>query len=192
MNAIKKARHRSDDPEETVLDVSPFQGDLNTELKAEPKRARPGLTAILVAGVIAVAGFVGGIQAHKTWGAEESGGAPTAAGGGPNGQRFQGGRGEQGGQGPGGSFGGMTSGTVVEVEDGVIHVKTSDGKTVQVKTSGDTKVTLSEEGSAKDLKSGASVVVQGETADDGTVTASTVTEGGGTGGFGGMRPQNGN
>ncbi|MEO3784977.1 hypothetical protein ABGB12_16690 [Actinocorallia sp. B10E7] len=186
MNAIKKARHRSDDPEETVLDESPFQGDLNTELKAAPKRRRPGPTTVLVAGVIAVAGFIGGIQAHKTWGAEESGGAPTAAGGGQNGQR------SQSGQGPGGSFGGMTSGTVAEVKDGVIYVKTSDGKTVQVKTSGDTKITLSEEGSAKDLKSGASVVVQGETADDGTVTASTVTEGGGMGGFGGMRPQSGN
>jgi len=186
MNAINEARHRSDDPEETVLDVSPFQGDLNTELKAVPRRTRPGLTAVLVAGVIAVAGFVGGIQAHKTWGAEESGGAPAAAGGGQNGQRGQDGRR------PGGPSGGLTSGTVAEVKDGVIYVETSDGQTVQVKTSGDTKVTLSEEGSAKDLESGASVVVQGETADDGTVTASTVTEGGGTGGFGGMRPQNGN
>lgn len=187
MSAIKKARHRTESPQ-ALLDSDPFQGDLDAELEAAPKRSRrPGPTALLVAGVIAVAGFIGGVQAHKTWGAQESaspGGSPPAAlGGGQSGQSRQG---------QGGSFGGMTSGTVTGVKDGVISVKTSDGRTVRVKTSDGTQITVTEKGTAKDLKSGTSVVVQGETAEDGTVNASTVTEGGGTGGFGGTRPQSGN
>ena len=63
-----------------------------------------------------------------------------------------------------------------------VYLKTTDGKTVKVKTGDSTKITLSGTGKAKDLKSGASIVVRGETASDGTVTATTVTEGGGTSG----------
>ena len=191
MNTTKKARHR-DDPAETVLDGDPFEGDLSARLAKAPECGRlPGPTVLLVAGLVAVAGFIGGVQAHKTWGDRESASAgPASPGSGQNG-RSQGGFPQ--GSGPGnGSSGGLTSGTVTEVADGVIRLKTSDGRTVRVRTGGDTEITVSEKGSLKDLKSGTSVVVRGETAEDGTVTASSVTEGSDTGGFGGMRPRNGN
>ncbi|ROO88834.1 hypothetical protein EDD29_6516 [Actinocorallia herbida] len=173
-----------------VLDGSPFEGDLEADLAAKPGRAKPRPATYLVAGIIAVAGFIGGVQAHKTWGAEETGtgGMPTASG-----QRQGGGTGGFGG---GGFGGGVTAGTVTKVKDGVITLKTSDGESVEVKTSGDTTITLSENGEAADLKSGASVVVRGETGEDGTVTATSVSEGSGTSGFpgggGGLQAPSGN
>ncbi|GAB2867339.1 hypothetical protein GCM10022221_80150 [Actinocorallia aurea] len=174
-----------------VLEDSPFEGDLGAELRAEPARPKPGPATYLVAGIIAVAGFIGGVQAHKTWGTEEAstGGFPSMA----SGQRS--GNGSGGGFG-GGFGGGVTSGTVEKVKDGVITLKTSDGESVEVKTGDDTQITLSEDGDAKDLKSGTSVVVMGETGDDGTVTATSVSEGSGTSGFpgggGGMQAPSGN
>lgn len=172
-----------------VLEDSPFPGDLAADLAAKPARARPGPTVYLVAGVIAVAGFIGGIQAHKTWGGEKSaGGGQTAAG------RQGGGFGGGSGFGGGGAAGGVTAGTVTKVKDGVITLETSDGRSVEVKTSGDTEVTLTENGSAEDLESGTSVVVRGETGADGTVTATSVSEGSGGSGFpgGGMQAPSGN
>ncbi|WP_106399099.1 DUF5666 domain-containing protein [Actinocorallia populi] len=191
MNTTKKARHRND-PAETVLDGDPFEGDLSARLADAPKHGRlPGPTVILVAGLLAVAGFISGVQAHKTWGGQESASAGAAFPGPDQNGRSQGGFPQRSGPGNG-SFGGLTSGTVTEVSAGVVHLKTSDGRTVQVKTGGDTEITVSEKGSLKDLKPGTSVMVRGETAEDGTVTASSVTEGSDTGGFGGMRPRNGN
>ncbi len=191
MNVMKKARHRGENPAAsanpatTVLDGDPFEGDLDAALKSAPKRAKPGPTAYLAIGVVAVAGFIGGVQAHKTWGGEESAAAGPTAMGAPGGRGGQNGQSPSGGPG-GGSFGGLTSGTVTKIADGVLYVKTSGGETVQVKISDSTEITVSENGTAEDLKSGTTVVVRGETADDGTVNASTVTEGGG------MRQQSGN
>ncbi|MDX6739289.1 hypothetical protein [Actinocorallia sp. A-T 12471] len=158
-----------------VLDASPFAGDLDADLAPRPARRKPTPAVFLVAGIVAVAGFIGGVQAHKTWGGSDAatGGAPSASG-----QR-QGGFGGGGG----GGLGGVTSGTVTKVKDGVITLKTSDGGTVEVKTGDDTEITLSESGTAADLESGASVVVRGETGDDGVVTATSVSEGSGASGF---------
>jgi len=94
MKTSEKARRRGDGEgtaAETLLDIEPLQDDLDTALKAAPGRARPGATAFLAAGVIAVAGFIGGVQAHKTWGGEESGGAAPSAVGGQNGRSGPGG-----------------------------------------------------------------------------------------------------
>jgi hypothetical protein len=159
-----------------LLENSPFQGDLDAELAPRPKRVKlPGVTLWLGAGVVAVAGFLGGVQAHKSWG--DSSGTGTAASPAATGNRGGGGFG-----GGGGGQGGGTTGTVTKVVGDTVYLKTTDGKTVKVKTGDTTKITLSGTGKAKDLKSGASIVVRGETASDGTVTATTVTEGGGTSG----------
>jgi hypothetical protein len=169
---------RKDEPESVdLLDSSPFEGDLDAELAPRPRRAKlPGVTLWLGAGVLAVVGFLGGVQAHKSWGGD--GGTTTGAGANP-GAGFN--RTGAGGFGGGGQGGG-TTGTVTKVVGDTVYLKTADGKTVKVKTGGDTKITLSGTGKADDLKSGASIVVRGETAADGTVTATTVTEGGGTSG----------
>ena len=176
---MNKPRFTDDGPGSVeLLEDSPFQGDLDAELAPRPRRVRlPGVTLWLGAGLVAVAGFVGGVQAHKSWGGSSSTG--TAAGPAAAGNRGGGGF---GGGGQGGGQGGGTTGTVTKVVGDTVYLKTTDGKTVKVKTGDTTKITLSGTGKAKDLKSGASIVVRGETASDGTVTATTVTEGGGTSG----------
>ncbi|WP_344267093.1 hypothetical protein [Actinomadura napierensis] len=197
-----------------LLSTSPFDGDLDAELTARPKkRSLPGPTLYLGAGIVLVAGFLGGVQAEK-WKSDDSGspgGGPAAAGGyGRTGGRASGGYGgglpgqagaggsgtEQGGRGgtgvgggsgagPGGGFGGgfggggMTAGTVTKIVGNTLYLRTSDGKTVKVKTSGSTRISITKDGKLGDLGSGVTVVVRGTTGKDGSVTATTVNQGSG-------------
>lgn len=157
-----------------LLDEPPFEESLEEALAAHPPRARlPVVTLCLGAGVVAVAGFIGGVHADKTWGGD--GGTRNAAQG--SGQRglpgqggFPGRQGQQpqGGP-PGGGFpgggppgGGVTTGTVSEVSGDTLEVKTADGSTVKVTIGDQTRVTTSREGSVKDLKPGVTVTVRGD------------------------------
>jgi hypothetical protein len=190
-------------PPEQLLRTSPFDGDLAEELAAaEPRQDRrriPSATLLLAAGVLVVAGFVGGVQADKHWGTKQTptgfgrlagaagqgGGYPGRGGGtGRRGAYGQGGGFGQGGFGQGGATGKGngaavpgtgTTGTVKLVDGDVIYVQTADG-IVRVKTTGATKVSVTKSAKVKDLKAGASVVVQGNPAQDGSVTATTVTQ----------------
>ncbi|GAB3986662.1 hypothetical protein GCM10029978_102770 [Actinoallomurus acanthiterrae] len=189
-----------DVPPEELLRTSPFDGDLAEELAAaEPRPARriPSATVLLAAGVLVVAGFVGGVQADKHWGTKQSptgfaqfargsgqGGGGYLGFGGGTGQRGafgQGGFG-QGGAAPGAAPGAAgsgsgagTTGTVKLVDGDVIYVQTANG-IVRVKTTGSTKVSVTKTAKLTDLKTGASVVVQGTPGQDGSVTATTVTQ----------------
>ncbi|MBC6468052.1 hypothetical protein [Actinomadura alba] len=189
-----------------VLATSPFDDDLEAELAARPRRAGPaGLTLCLGAALVAVAGFIAGIQANKTWGGEDSaarspfeaaagaargqagGQAGPGAGGPGGGQAGPGGFGGQGGQRPGGgpaAGGGVTAGTVQRVSGDTIYLQTASGQVVKVTTNGSTKVRVTKDGALRDVKSGSSVVVQGTPGQDGTVTATNIAEGGA---FGGLR-----
>ncbi|GAB3682873.1 hypothetical protein GCM10027589_52640 [Actinocorallia lasiicapitis] len=172
---MSKSRTRQADD---ALDASPFAGDLATELRPEPRRfTPPRATGWLAAGIVAVAGFLGGVQAHKSWGGAET---PAA---GVQRPAFNGG---------GGFGGGRTIGTVTKIEGGYLYLKTADGTTVKVKTGADTKITISEQGKTSDLKNGSSLVVSGTTGDDGTLDATAITEGaapqGGPGSGDGGRP----
>ena len=60
-----------------------------------------------------------------------------------------------------------------------IYVQTMDGSVVTVKTTGETAVQVAKEGKVTDLKPGGTVSVQGAKADDGSVTATMINEGGG-------------
>jgi hypothetical protein len=177
--------------ESELLSTSPFKGDLDEELAARPRsRMLPGVTVYLGAGVLIVAGFLGGVQAEKAWSDGDGKSSNAAGGGAAPGAREGGGYGGYGrpgsggsGQGPGGGFGGgfggggdVTMGTVTKVVGGTIYLRTSDGKTVKVATSGSTRVQISTSGTAKDLKSGATVVVRGSAGKDGTVTATSVNQ----------------
>ncbi|GAA4631184.1 hypothetical protein GCM10023196_059580 [Actinoallomurus vinaceus] len=204
-----------DVPPEQLLRTSPFDGDLAEELAAaEPRQARriPSATVLLAAGVLLVAGFVGGVQADKHWGTKQSptgfaqfargagqgtGGYPGFGGGtGQRGAFGQGGFGQggtgQGGQqngaaapgaapgaggpGSGAAAGGAgTTGTVKLVDGDVIYVQTANG-IVRVKTTGSTKVSVTKSAKLTDLKSGAPIVVQGTPGQDGSVTATAVTQ----------------
>jgi hypothetical protein len=179
------------DSETDPLSTSPFEGDLAEELAKAPRvRRLPGLTTYLCAGVVLALGFVIGAQTDRHMGRQASnsaqGGAGAIPGGGMpgggmrgGGMPGQGGGGQgQGGRGaPGASAGtGGTTGTVQKIAGKTIYVQTASG-VVQVKVTGTTKIRILQNGSAKDLKSGTSVVVQGPQAKDGTVTATSVSQG---------------
>jgi hypothetical protein len=179
------------DSETDPLSTSPFDGDLAEELAKAPRvRRLPGLTTYLCAGVVLALGFVIGAQTDRHMGRQASnsaqGGAGAIPGGGMpgggmrgGGMPGQGGGGQgQGGRGaPGASAGtGGTTGTVQKIAGKTIYVQTASG-VVQVKVTGTTKIRVLQNGSAKDLKSGTSVVVQGPQAKDGTVTATSVSQG---------------
>ncbi|WP_214110259.1 hypothetical protein [Acrocarpospora catenulata] len=165
------------------LEVSPYGEDLDRELTARPARAKlPKLTLALGAGVVLVAGVLLGIQAQKTWGAQNTDrqaliGAMLGGQGGQRGIPSAG----PGGGGAGlrqGGFGNMTVGTVKLVDGDKIYVESANGGTTIVTTTGDTKVQLSKEGKVKDLKPGSTVIVQGDRDESGNVAATVVSEGG--------------
>ena len=201
-----------------LLASSPFDDDLDTEPAARPSpRSLPGPTLYLAAGVLLVAGFLGGVQTHK-WSSDGSSGA--SAGGDAGGQERgrartngydgppgasapQGGYGAPGngansgpgngsGNGPGGAPGGAangtgsrpgggsgTAGTVTKVVGSTLYLRTASGETVKVRTTGTTKIRIVEDGRLRDLGAGTTVVVQGSTGQDGSLTATTVNEGSG-------------
>ncbi|GAA0844046.1 hypothetical protein ACFQVD_35365 [Streptosporangium amethystogenes subsp. fukuiense] len=174
------------------LEGSPFRGDLDSELAARPPRRLSTLTLVLGAGVMLVAGVIVGIQAQKTMGVTSgpvgAPGAVTRQGAGPGGSAGYGGfgNGQQGGQGAGqgpgqggGGRGGMTVGTVQRVEGEKVYLQTTDGSVVTVNTTDETSVRLTKEGKVADLKPGGTVVVQGARAEDGSVSATVINEGGG-------------
>ncbi|MEU5993964.1 hypothetical protein ABZ806_33750 [Spirillospora sp. NPDC047418] len=199
------SRTRGDDPspagtpmgDAELLSDSPFDDDLDTALASARPRPRPlsGPTLYLAAGILLVAGFLGGVQAQK-WSSDDSGasGAGPAPAGGYAGGRPPGGYGGMpgggmpGGMGPdgmgpggrgGAAAGDTTTGTVVKISGSTLYLRTTSGQTVQVRTSGTTKIRITEDGALKDLGSGATVTVRGTKDANGTVTATTVSKGSG-------------
>ncbi len=188
---------------EELLESSPFEGDLEAELTARPPRRRPpGPTLYLGTGLLIALGFLGGVQAHKSWGGSSSsttagaaraGGLPGGLSGRPGGFGGPGGAGGPGGSGgfggsapggsggsggpggPGGPGGNATTGTVVKIVGNTVYVQTQSG-VVKVKTTTSTKVNVSKSGKASDLKAGASIVVQGSKGSDGSITAQKVNQ----------------
>lgn len=172
--------------DEELLTVSPFPGDLADELAAaEPARTGlAGPTLYLGAAVLVVAGFIGGAQAQRLWGAPQDttvAGRPASGtrsvsrmppGGAPAGGF---GTGTGSATGPGLGAGNATTGTVQKVSGKVIYLKTASGQTVKVTTTGSTEVLLSVAGTVTDLKVGAAVVVQGRSGSGG-VTATRVSQ----------------
>ncbi|MFF0248017.1 hypothetical protein [Streptosporangium sandarakinum] len=128
-------------------------------------------------------GSGGGFGDGRGFGGGQRNGRP-----GQNGQGDQGDQGTQNGRtGPGGGFGGRGGfggaavGTVQRVEGTKVYVQTRDGSVVTVNTGDDTTVRVSKKGKVADLEPGGAVVVQGERAGDGSITATAISEGGGRG-----------
>ncbi|MEV6148795.1 hypothetical protein AB0L53_00490 [Nonomuraea sp. NPDC052129] len=164
------------------LDGSPYPDDLDSELAVQPRKPMSKVTLGLIAGVVLVAGVVIGIQAQKALGAPD-----TTAAMQPGGRQLPGGYGQQPGgrqQMPGGygqrmgGAGGGTVGTVEKVEGGKIYVKTMDGSTVTVTTTDATTVQVTKPGKLADLQTGTNVVVRGEKGGDGSVAATSISQGG--------------
>ncbi|GAA4225778.1 hypothetical protein FHR32_002299 [Streptosporangium album] len=173
-------------PAGDMLETSPFRGDLDSELVVRPRRGLSRLTLVLGAGVMLVAGVIVGIQAQKAMGgpagASGASGARSAAvgqGAGPGGYGGGGGFGGFGGRQQGGGGQGGAVGTVQRVDGTKLYVTTMDGSVVTVNTSGETAVRVTKKGKVTDLKPGGTVVVQGAKAEDGSITATAISEGGG-------------
>jgi hypothetical protein len=128
---------------------------------------------------LVLAGFVGGLQVQKHFGATTSSaqsgmpaGLPGGGAGGFGGQ----GRGMPSGAPQTGSTAAAgTNGTVKLVDGTTIYVQTPDGAVVTVKTGDSTDIKTATKGTLKDVKAGDSVTVQGAADAEGTVTATAVT-----------------
>jgi hypothetical protein len=66
-------------------------------------------------------------------------------------------------------------GTISRVEGNTVYVKMQDGTEVKVSTTDSTRVELTQPGKLSDLKTGTSVAVQGQRAEDNSVTAQSIT-----------------
>ncbi|GLY81963.1 hypothetical protein [Actinoallomurus iriomotensis] len=169
--------------ESEELSEPPFEDDLAEEPARTPLvRRRPGLTTVLGAGVLVAAGFVIGAQVDRH-AARQSAAPSTPAGSGlrgqngtPPGQGGTRGTGQSGAPGASATAG-VTAGTVQKISGRTIYVRTANGDVVKVTLTGGTDVSVLRSGSATDLKAGTNVVVQGDQAKDGTVTATSVSQG---------------
>ena len=146
-----------------------------------PKRRVPVLTKGLIVGILMVVAFGGGVmiqKQHDASSASASSGFPSFAGGIPAGAGAGG-----GGASNGGASGGSTAasgpvvvGTVVGVAGNDVTVKDLGGSTHVVHVSATTGFATTSVTWSTSLKPGTTVSVNGTKADDGTITATTVTQ----------------
>ncbi|MBK9739673.1 MAG: hypothetical protein IPO93_09175 [Actinobacteria bacterium] len=164
------------DATDAVDETDATDDDLATLLRRR-EHARPNrLTWVLLTLLVLMVGFVGGAFASQKWGGSSSTatGFPGLPEGMPAGFAVS-------GAGPGaaaqGMPAGMTIGTVKLVDGQRLYVTDASGATVIVTVPKTATVTSQTDVPLSDLATGDSVVVRGETADDGTVTATSVSEG---------------
>ena len=157
---------------EQIVASPAVDGDLNAEMR---RAAKPfSRTTLVLAGLVVLAiAFGGGAWANAAFGSTTPA-RPSGAAGGAQ-ARTQGGTGQQG-AGFRGAGGRGTTGTVDRVDGTTVYVKTAQGDDVKVSTSDSTTVGVTQQGKLSDLKPGATVVVQGQAGEDGTVTAQAITQ----------------
>lgn len=171
-------KHAIRTPESDVTVEAPMD-DLVAGL-AKAKRG-PLLTrssGIMLALVLALGGFLAGVQVQKNFGTA----ATTAAPGGTTGNRPAGFRGGTGAF-PGGQQGAIPGGQQpaaapitgkIKLVDGTtVYLETSDGRLLTVKTGDTTTVQTTTKSTLKDLAADTEITVQGTTSDT-TVTATTI------------------
>jgi hypothetical protein len=153
--------------------------DWDTEEEPLPKRPRRRLvtpiSATLAGALVAALGFIGGVEVQKDQGNGSN--ASNASAGAFAGARSGGGAGAgapQFGGGPSGASAGATIGSVANKKGSTLYVKDSDGDLVKVKTNSHSKINRTASTSAGAIHPGDTVIVQGTTAKDGTVTATQV------------------
>jgi hypothetical protein len=164
---------------EQIVASPAVDGDLNAEMR---RAAKPfSRTTLVLAGLVVLAiAFGGGAWTHAAFGSSSTPSRQAGGTGGAQARGAQGGTGQTGGpgqQGGDGFRGGRgTTGTVDHVDGTTVYVKTAQGTDVKVSTSDSTTVGVTQPGKLSDLKPGATVVVQGQPGDDGTVAAQAITQ----------------
>jgi hypothetical protein len=174
---------------DTTLDHPTSLDDEDAPIDELPRRPRRKLvtpaTAALTAVIIAAAGFVGGVEMQKS-----SATASTAVGAGARPAGFAGGPPGAAGRPSTGSGapGSLTTGQVKSKDGSTLYVTDADGNTVKVKTTSNSKISRNASAGASAIHPGDTVVIQGTTASNGTVKASSVsaTASGVTGAGGGF------
>jgi hypothetical protein len=168
---------------DTTLERQNWLGDEDASGDELPRRPRRRLVTPATAGftavIIAAAGFVGGVEVQKG-SAPASATAPARPAGSPPTAAVR----------PAGAA--LTTGQVKSKDGSTLYVTGADGNTGKVKTNRNSKIARNASASVGAIRPGDTVVIQGTTAGDGTVTATNVnaTANGVTGvggGFGGFR-----
>ena len=143
-----------------------------------PKRQVPALTKVLVVGILVAMSFAGGVLVQKQHDASQTSAVPGGAGGLPaflTGAGAPGG-GSSTGRGPSTvASGPVLVGTIESVSGGDITVKDLGGKTHAVHTGATTGFAVTGADWSTSLPPGTTVSIEGTKADDGTVTATTIT-----------------
>ena len=174
---------RPDDPEGAAPPSAMPDTDDADFAEPPPRRRVPLLTKGLIVGILVVLAFSGGVmiqKQHDAGSASVSSSFPSLAGGIPAGA----GAGAAGaGASNGGASGGSTAasgpvvvGTVVGVAGNDVTVKDLGGSSHVVHVSATTGLAATSVDWSTSLKAGTTVSVNGTKADDGSITATTVTQ----------------
>jgi hypothetical protein len=151
---------------------------------AGPAKKKPVLTLVLGAVVIAGLGFGGGLLTGRATAPESSSNNPgnfTMPSGASRGDFAGQGSGDGASAFPGGGDGlgsggsGVATGTVTAADASGLTLQTEDGSAVTVTAGDDTTVTVS--GTLSDVAVGDQVTVIGTEADDGSIAATSISEG---------------
>ena len=172
---------RPDDPQGTAPQSAMTDADDADFAELPPKRRVPVLTKGLIVGILMVVAFGGGVmiqKQHDASSASATSGFPSFAGGIPAGAGAGGGGASNGGASGGSSAasGPVVVGTVVGVAGNDVTVKDLGGSTHVVHVSATTGLATTSVTWSTSLKPGTTVSVNGTKADDGTITATTVTQ----------------
>jgi hypothetical protein len=195
--------HESTAPETTELEYEPELDYAPDEQESEwledeselPRRPRRRLLAPIPLALLAVlliaCGFIGGVLVQKGQGGTASSGGGASGfpslsalrgslpAGAPGGTGSSGGSGAKGGAsnfpGIAGGGGGVTPGEVAYVRGNTLYVTDSQGNTVKVSAAAGSKVTKTVSTKASAIHPGATVVVLGSKAKNGSISASSIS-----------------
>jgi len=163
--------HGPDVPEGTPPQSGMMDADDADFAELPPKRRVPVLTKGLIVGILMVVAFGGGVmiqKQHDASSASASSGVPSFSGGIPAGAGAGGG--STAASGP------VVVGTVVGVAGNDVTVKDLGGSTHVVHVSATTGLATTSVDWSTSLKPGTTVSINGTKTDDGTITATTVTQ----------------
>jgi hypothetical protein len=149
-------------------------------IPGRPPRRRLGRGGLLlIALLVGAIGFYVGVRVEKgqIGGSSTASAGISAPSGAPGGFSGRPGAGSLSRfPGAGGAGGGTSIGTVASLDGRTIYLKTISGNTVKVKLVSATKVSKSLRVSRKALRPGDSVVVQGASGSNGTLTATSISD----------------
>lgn len=178
----------ADPPGDPVEPGSSAGDDDLAALLARREKARPNRWTWALVGLLLVAvGFVGGAVVQKSFGSSSTtrsgfaGGFPS--GGFTRSGETAGGTASETDAGGLAPPAGVTFGTVKLVDGTNLYVEDRSGQTIKVQVPDTATVTAPREVPLSDFAAGTTVVIRGEAAADGVITATSVSEGGGGGGL---------